>query len=83
MTSASLASLCSAKWAVCSACSSWVTGSPLYCSAPWRANSSSMSARLSTTASAQRALSSAVPSAANCDWRIRVAVSAPADSRIG
>jgi hypothetical protein len=32
---------------------------------------------------AQRALSSAVPSAANCDWRIRVAVSAPADSRIG
>ena len=31
----------------------------------------------------QRAPSSAVPSAANCDWRIRVAVSAPADSRIG
>ena len=50
--------------------------------APWRANRSSMSSRLSTP-TPQRALSSAVPSAANCDCRIRVAVRAPADSRIG
>ena len=30
-----------------------------------------------------RVASSAGPSAANCDWRMRVAVSAPADSRMG
>src|SRR6476646_2430399 len=49
VTSAASAPASSAEWAVCNACSSWVTGSPAYMRPPRRSNSERMPGSVSAT----------------------------------